>query len=483
MKQRVLAGYGVLMLALIGGTLFLPDNAWVQTFWQLAIGWLASAAVLFGIRLNRPAWNAPWLLFAAGVFLNASGVLVEQIVIQVVHHDIYPTPADGLWLALYPCLAVGMALLIRRMSASRDWSMMMDSSTITTGLGLLCWIYAIEPTFGDRLLTTPGHVVVALYPIGDVALLAMLVRLLVGGAGKNAALRLIGAALLMFLVGDVLWMVWKQIGWTPEGVPNTVMGMIFLVAFALVGAAALHPSVTDLGRDVLPVREVRASPAMLTALAGASLIAPIVLAVEGATGHTVDTFAISLASAVLFLLVTGRIVGLLRQVQAQARALRELARVDALTGLPNRRAWSSELPTAMDRARRDRTPLCVAMIDLDFFKRFNDEFGHLAGDRLLKGAAAAWQGEVRSTDLLARYGGEEFILLLPQADEIEAAETVERLRLVTPAGQTFSCGIAVWDGSEISEELLARADAALYRAKETGRNRTSVSDAASAATT
>jgi diguanylate cyclase (GGDEF)-like protein len=163
---------------------------------------------------------------------------------------------------------------------------------------------------------------------------------------------------------------------------------------------------------------------------------------------------------------------LVRQVEGQARQLRTLARSDALTGPANGRAWFDELPAALARAARDQSPVTVAMVDLDHFKRFNDEFGHPGGDRLLQGAASAWTGELRIADQLARYGGEEFILLLPDADADLAAEILQQLRRVTPAGQTFSAGVAVWDGAESSDELIGRADQALYAAKAGGRNRT-----------
>ena len=92
--------------------------------------------------------------------------------------------------------------------------------------------------------------------------------------------------------------------------------------------------------------------------------------------------------------------------------LEESARTDDLTGLLNRRAWEEELPREMARARRQQHPLCVAMLDLDFFKNYNDERGHQAGDRLLKQSAAAWVAELRASDTLARYGGEEFTVVL-----------------------------------------------------------------------
>jgi diguanylate cyclase (GGDEF)-like protein len=150
--------------------------------------------------------------------------------------------------------------------------------------------------------------------------------------------------------------------------------------------------------------------------------------------------------------------------------LEGLARTDPLTGVPNRRVWEEELPRELERARRMGTGLCLAMIDLDNFKDYNDRHGHQAGDLVLKDAASAWRDEVRSTDLLARYGGEEFVLLLPACALDDAVQIVERLRLVTPL-VTCSVGLARWDFQEASSQLVERADQALYAAKAEGRNR------------
>jgi diguanylate cyclase (GGDEF)-like protein len=150
--------------------------------------------------------------------------------------------------------------------------------------------------------------------------------------------------------------------------------------------------------------------------------------------------------------------------------LEGLARTDPLTGIPNRRVWDEELPRELDRARRMGTALCVAMIDLDHFKAYNDQFGHQAGDRVLKEAASVWRTQVRPTDLLARYGGEEFVLLLPTCALGDAIQIIERLRAATPL-VTCSIGVASWDFRESPQALVERADQALYAAKAEGRNR------------
>jgi diguanylate cyclase (GGDEF)-like protein/PAS domain S-box-containing protein len=151
--------------------------------------------------------------------------------------------------------------------------------------------------------------------------------------------------------------------------------------------------------------------------------------------------------------------------------LEAVARTDELTGLANRRAWDEELSRELARAEREHQPVCVAMLDLDHFKRFNDEHGHQAGDRLLKQLAGIWRQALRPTDVLARYGGEEFVVLLPNCGPDRAVDVVERLREAMPERQTCSAGLACWNGSEASDALLSRADAALYQAKREGRDR------------
>ena len=154
--------------------------------------------------------------------------------------------------------------------------------------------------------------------------------------------------------------------------------------------------------------------------------------------------------------------------------MQQVAREDALTGAINRRGLDDVVPVEFARARRSGHPLTLVMIDLDHFKRYNDRRGHPAGDAVLRGAAQAWLKQLRPTDMLARYGGEEFTLLLPDTDAKQAEQLVDRLRAPVPDRQTFSAGIATWDGQEAATEILQRADAALLQAKKSGRNRTMI---------
>ena len=119
-----------------------------------------------------------------------------------------------------------------------------------------------------------------------------------------------------------------------------------------------------------------------------------------------------------------------------------MAETDDLTGLPNRRSWDETIRRAVGYATRTSRDLCVAVVDLDHFKAYNDEHGHQGGDRLLKTAASAWRTALRESDTIARYGGEEFAVVLPNCSADAATAVLERLRELTPDRQTCSIGLA-----------------------------------------
>jgi len=151
--------------------------------------------------------------------------------------------------------------------------------------------------------------------------------------------------------------------------------------------------------------------------------------------------------------------------------LAALARQDPLTGLMNRRAWDDHLAREVARAGRTGRPLTVAVLDLDHFKAYNDEHGHLAGDQLLKAVAGRWTGALRTSDVLARWGGEEFAVLMLDTAADEARRVLARVAERTPMGQTFSAGFVTTTEAHDPDLLMAGADAAVYAAKAAGRDR------------
>ena len=171
------------------------------------------------------------------------------------------------------------------------------------------------------------------------------------------------------------------------------------------------------------------------------------------------------------------------------------SRIDTKTGLLNASTWEREAEVEIARAVRTGSPLALALVDIDHFKVVNDSYGHLAGDKALRAVTDGLRSQLRAYDLAGRFGGEEFVVLLPQAREVDAINVAERLRAHIAAMSipvrddaesgpsiklTISVGVAALDGeSRELTDMLAAADAALYYAKETGRNRTHVISAIS----
>ncbi len=177
------------------------------------------------------------------------------------------------------------------------------------------------------------------------------------------------------------------------------------------------------------------------------------------------------------LMTMQRILAVSREHETRAQ---RLATLDELTGLPNRRAFNAIAERDLAHALRHRHSLCLAMIDLDNFKRLNDSYGHGFGDQVLQAFADGWRAQLRSSDILARYGGEEFVLLLPDTDPGEARTMLDRARATvatmtlhagaTPVALTFSAGLAQALPGDDVDSLLGRADKALYQAKAAGRD-------------
>lgn len=265
-----------------------------------------------------------------------------------------------------------------------------------------------------------------------------------------------------------------------------------LAAGGAVAAVALH-----LRRERLGPRTVHVAVVVLSAFVGLLtwrstsavalvVLGPAVVALglftthflsrRAARAHLALAVALSTAGAaaaepsgvVVPWLVMAAALALLIEVQAwNTRELRRAAGTDPLTGLANRRTWETEANRSLAHALRTGEPLTVAVLDLDDFKRVNDEKGHRAGDALLRDLAARWTAELRGADSLGRYGGDEFVLNLPDTDAARAEDLLARLRSGHPA--PWSAGTATARPGDTLPELLMRADAELYRNKRSKR--------------
>ncbi|CAN7164414.1 diguanylate cyclase [Pseudoduganella sp. LjRoot289] len=176
----------------------------------------------------------------------------------------------------------------------------------------------------------------------------------------------------------------------------------------------------------------------------------------------------------------------IHQLEAKLQHMSELVREDQLTGSLNRRGLDDVFERETARADRRGTPLCIAILDLDDFKRLNDTYGHIAGDAALKHLVKIVKDTLRSMDVIARFGGEEFLILLPETTIEAASQTMTRLQRELTRHFfmhdnekvliTFSAGVALRRPNEDQTELVKRADKAMYQAKQTGKNRVVVAD-------
>ena len=467
--------YAVVMVLSVVGYLVVPLGPWSALGWSVvnALG-PVTAIVIAATRLPHTARPA-WYLLALGIFANGTAVVPNTLISEVLHSDVYPTVADAFYLMFYPAVLTSIGLMIRRWPPRMIRPAVLDAATITSGIGVVAWVYAINPALHDTGYSLFGHLVRVAYPVGDL-LLIFLALILVRSSNASGPRRArwaitppwLATGLLTFLCGDLVWLFVGDHS-LPDGVTRGI-DIFYFAAFVILGYAARHATATDTQRAAATPRPPGIP--LMSMLLLALLMAPAELVLQMSHGGVRHGAAVATGSTIMSVLVVTRLTVLLRFVERQTDHVRELARRDELTGLPNRRAWTDELPRVLEQARNSGQPVSVCMLDLDHFKKFNDTHGHQAGDRLLKEAAAAWLSQLRQPDILARYGGEEFIVLLPNTDPDTACAVIERLRPVTPEAQTFSCGVAAWNTTETSEELIARADTALYEAKHTGRDRT-----------
>jgi diguanylate cyclase (GGDEF)-like protein len=337
-----------------------------------------------------------------------------------------------------------------------------------------------------------------------IALAAILALRLLGRTGISATAWLAALAVTLLAQG-VLWLIPRR-GWDEhlERDPHYLMVPLLVTA----GLLNLYGYLAPEARALVPVGWVVA----LLFMAGLAGFGEVVLLSTAMTaGYLLvmrlliaDGFAVHVATELVLTgtffavsIYAGIVFQRLRRDRRDRRRLRQqlsvLAATDALTGLPNRRRFEELLEAEIERVARYGGHCSIALLDVDFFKNYNDTLGHPAGDRILQELADLLRRHLRTTDVVARYGGEEFALLMVHAGDETAHQTTERMRSVVeaypfpderiqPAGRlTVSAGVATCpeDGADLLALVLS-ADVALYHAKRTGRNRVASAPGAAA---
>jgi two-component system cell cycle response regulator len=411
------------------------------------------------------------LLLAGSGTVSAAADVIFYFLALVEGEVAYPSVADVGYLASYPLMAAGLLVVVRRRTPGWDGASAIDAAIVAVSAGYLIYEVVIVPTMS----VTTGNVttlVSVAYPIGDLMLIVVGARLMLGAGPRTMALRLLGGYLGLVLVADTLYSVQSLDGSYRAG---NYLDTFWIGASFLLAAAALHPSVRRLAMPSSVVTP-DATPARLAVLALAAVIAPATMVVQYLRTGEPHVVVAGLVCTVLFMLVLGRMTGLVR-------AQRNAAITDGLTGLRSRRYFEESLRAEAARAGRSGADLGMLLLDVDHFKRVNDAFGHNGGDRVLVEVAHRISQLVRPGDLVARYGGEEFAILLPATDPAQAQEIAERVRRGMAAAPvavgddrlhrvTVSVGVAGLRATgDEPDRLVLAADRALYAAKDAGRDR------------
>jgi two-component system cell cycle response regulator len=287
----------------------------------------ALVAIVVGVGWHRPTVRLPWVLFAAAQLVYFAADVTFYSYHQLLHDVRYPAPADGLYLGHYPLFVAGLLLLLRRRSPGRDRDGLLDALIVTTGIGLLAWVFVIAPYVRTAGLSLPVRAVSLAYPLMDLLVVAVAARLAVSGGARPPAYWLLLASLLGLLGADG-WYALAQLHGTYQ--IGQLLDAGWLVSYLGWGAAALHPSMRVLSEPGRPAAAARLSRARLAAVTLAALIAPAVLLFQAMRGRPIDGPVIAAASAVLFGLTLLRMRSLAGQAATQAERERLLHRLGAI---------------------------------------------------------------------------------------------------------------------------------------------------------
>lgn len=446
------------------------------------IGLSAVLAIVIGVYLYRPRAASAWLLLAAGQLAFVVGDALFAYQEYVAHSSPFPSIADICYLSGYPLLGAGLVLLIRARAPRRNWTAFIDAAAITTSLALASWLFIMSPIEHDQTLTSAGKLISLAYPLGDVLLLAIALRILMGANKRPPAYSLLGGGIVLLLVADSAYLGALQAG---SYVSGGIIDLGWLASYVLFGAAALHPSMKVLSMPVLE-RLPRLTPVRLALLACASIAAPAMLAVQYVRGASLEIPVVIGSSALLFLLVIARMALLVRGHEVHGTELEEhgaelaskLERrslYDPVTSLANRELFLERLAGTL--VADGHTPPAVLLLGVEGLRLVNESTGRAAGDELLRAIAERLQRLLRQGDTCAWTDGDFAVLVEDVTVEppaTVAARLVKALRLSfqhsseheTTIG--LNAGVAIARGDERAETLLRNAEIALSRAKQIG---------------
>jgi signal transduction histidine kinase len=292
---------------------------------SIAYGVIAAScvlAILVGVHINRPAQRLPWYLLAAGTGLWLTGDLTYTYFEQVLHIYPFPSITDVFYLGAYFFFAGGVHLMVRRHLPKGDRSPLIDAAIITIGVGVLAWMFLMEPYAHDQNLTTWEKLVSMAYPVSDVLVLSVLVRAFLGTRRPTIAYILLGCGLVLTIASDSVYGLMLLNGTYTTGHPIDFGWLLF---YLLWGTAALHPSMAAVPSPERGSQRV-ASRWRLVLMAAVAILAPTLALIQLANGDTAQISVVTFASVLIFLLVILRMGGVLSRLETAHTKVRRMER-------------------------------------------------------------------------------------------------------------------------------------------------------------
>lgn len=454
------------MRAPIGNLAFLPVS-------------VAGFALAVRAARTDPALRRPWSLIAAAFASILAGDAIWSFIDLVRHADPYPSAADPFYLAFYPLMLAGLlAMPAAKRRRGETVKFALDAATILVGAGMFVWHFVVRPVVTAGTPGTAETFLSLAYPSGDLVLVfvATVVLLRRPNATVRTPVAMLAAGIGLFVVADIAYSGLSMGGTYATGDWPDALWMAAQCAFAAAAAVQVRRASQHriAERDDTPARRPFSLLPYAAILVGYGLL-------FGAARPSATTRmgSLLLGAIALTALVIARQVTVMFENARLMTQLHDLARTDDLTGLFTRRAFLELAGREWERSRRYERPLCALAIDVDRFKQVNDSLGHATGDDVLASVARRIRLSLRVTDVLGRTGGDEFVAVLPDTSVYDATALVERLRglmslpvetIRGPVFVTVSIGLTPADGCRNLNGFLGRADAALYEAKQDGRD-------------
>ena len=243
---------GIALLAVVAVAYLLSPDGLVRQIWYDGLGLASVVFAWFGLRYRRPTHSRAWHLVLLGFLGWVCGDVVSSLEQSVWHLGFYPVPSDAIYLTSYAILGAGLLTMARSRQSKESLGVLLDAAIIAAGGGVLAGVFVLAPILGDSTLTLPGKLVSAAYPLADVLMLALLMRLWTSPGSRTSAFWLLNAALGLTLVGDIAWNF--TVISSGLGVSAVWNDVLWLLAYVVIAAACWSPTI-QLVSEPLPRRE------------------------------------------------------------------------------------------------------------------------------------------------------------------------------------------------------------------------------------